>query len=106
MRDHEAEWREWERRLAIVTAVVEQYPFVETQINQSGRSNVTPILAIRWDRGQLAISGVELARQLAAGDPRIKVFAGEDSFSVNPYMMEAGEEQIVAERLGETLAAA
>lgn len=104
-RDHEAEWREWERRLAMVTAVVEQYPSVETQINQSGRSNVAPNLAVRWDQGQLAISGVELARQLAAGEPRIEVFASEDGFSVNAYMMEPGEEEILVGRLGAILAA-
>ena len=95
-RDHEAEWREWERRLSVVSQVVEKFPSVETQIHQPGRSNVAPTLGINWDQAQLAIGGNDVAAQLAAGDPRIEVFASESGFSVNPYMMEPGEEELLA----------
>lgn len=105
VRDHQAEWREWERRLAVVAAVVEKFPSVETEINQPGRSNVAPTLGISWDQAELAISGVDLASQLAAGEPRIEVFSSENGFSVNPYMMETGEEEILVGRLREILTA-
>ena len=105
VRDHAAEWREWERRLAVIAAAVEPFPSVATQVNQPGRSNVAPNLAVRWDREKLAISGHELARQLSAGQPRIEIPAHESGFGINPYMMEPGEEDIVARRVSEALAA-
>lgn len=105
VRDHAAEWREWERRLAVIAAAVELFPSVATQVNQPGRSNVAPNLAVRWDREKLAISGHELARQLSAGQPRIEIAAHESGFGINPYMMEISEEDIVARRVSEVLAA-
>ena len=105
VRDHGAEWREWERRLAVIAAAVGPFPSVATQVNQPGRSNVAPNLAVRWDREKLAISGHELARQLSAGQPRIEVPAHESGFGINPYMMEPGEEDIVARRVSEILTA-
>ena len=105
VRDHAAEWREWERRLAVIADAVERFPSVATQVNQPGRSNVAPNLGVRWERERLAISGHELARQLSAGQPRIEIAAHESGFGINPYMMEPGEENIVAQRVSEILAA-
>ena len=105
VRDHTAEWREWERRLAVIADTVEKFPSVATQVNQPGRSNVAPNLAVRWDREKLAISGHELARQLSVGQPRIEIPAHENGFGINPYMMEPGEEDMVARRVREVLAA-
>lgn len=105
VRDHEAEWREWERRLAVIADAVQPFPSVATQVTQPGRSNVAPNLAVRWEPDQLGLSGHELARQLAAGAPRIELAAHESGFSINPYMMEPGEEEVVARRVREVLAA-
>ena len=103
LRDHEAEWQVWEQCLAVIADAVGAFPFAESQVNQPGRSNVAPTLAVNWDRDRWPISGIELADQLAAGEPRIEIFSSENGFSVNPYMMEAGEEEIVARRIGEVL---
>ena len=103
VRDHPAEWREWERRLSAVVDVVERFPSVQTQIQQPGRSNVAPVLGVNWDLQHLAIRGAEVAAQLAAGDPRIEVFFSDNGFTVNPYMMESDEEQVLCTRLEEIL---
>jgi L-seryl-tRNA(Ser) seleniumtransferase len=105
VRDHQAEWTEWERRLSVVSAVVEKFPSVQTQIHQPGRSNVAPTLGIHWDPSKLVIGGADVAAQLAEGEPRIEVFSSENGFSVNPYMMEADEEQILADRINEIMSA-
>ncbi len=105
VRDHAAEWREWERRLEVIADAVKKFPSVVTQVNQPGRSNVAPNLAVRWNRAQLALSGHELAHQLSAGKPRIEVPAHENGFGINPYMMEPGEEEVVARRVGVVLSA-
>jgi L-seryl-tRNA(Ser) seleniumtransferase len=105
LRDHQAEWKEWERRLQVVADTVEKYPSVQTSVRQPGRSNVAPVLSIEWEVQSLGISGTEVARQLSAGEPRIEVFNSERGFSVMPYMMQDGDEQIVVRRLDEILSA-
>ncbi len=105
LRDHQAEWKEWERRLQVVADVVEKYPSVQTGVRQPGRSNVAPVLSIEWEPETLGITGIEVARQLSEGEPRIEVFNSERGFSVMPYMMQDGDEQILTRRLEEILSA-
>ncbi|NKB69856.1 MAG: aminotransferase class V-fold PLP-dependent enzyme [Candidatus Latescibacteria bacterium] len=105
VRDHQAEWREWERRLEVIAQTVEAFPSVTTSIRQPGRSNVAPHMTISWDPDQLGIDGATVSQQLAAGQPRIEMRGGNDSLSINPYMMEDGEEIPVARRLQEVLSA-
>jgi L-seryl-tRNA(Ser) seleniumtransferase len=104
-RDHAAEWQEWERRLAVIEAAVTSFPSVTTSIRQPGRSNVAPVLRVTWEPETLGMTGLELKRQLSAGEPRIEVFAGRDGFSIMPYMMEAGEDAVVARRCAEIIGA-
>ena len=101
-RDHEAEWKEWERRLQVIADAVTQFESVTTQIAQPGRSNVAPVLQVNWDQEQLAIKPADLVRQLDEGEPRIEV-GGGGGFWVMPYMMEEGEEEIVVRRLTEIM---
>jgi len=105
-RDHDAEWREWERRLDVIADAVCRFPTVTTSVRQPGRSNVAPVLAITWNSDTLGISGQELKQQLSAGEPRIELFADGDGFRIMPYMMEEGEAEIVARRCVEILSVA
>ena len=104
-RDHEAEWKEWERRLGAIDSAVKAFSSVETSVREPGRSNVAPVLQVSWNQESLPISGIEVQRQLAEGEPRIEVFAGQEGFSIMPYMMEAGDDVVVAERLTEIFSA-
>ncbi|HIG16183.1 MAG TPA: hypothetical protein EYQ31_02185 [Candidatus Handelsmanbacteria bacterium] len=102
-RDHEAEWKEWERRLEFIGDAVKDLDSVALEIRQPGRSNVAPVLGIEWSADRLGIDGAGVAAGLSQGEPRIEVFHGDNSIAVNPYMMEEGEEQTVAPRLREIL---
>jgi L-seryl-tRNA(Ser) seleniumtransferase len=103
-RDHDAEWKEWERRLEFVSDAVKDLESVTLEVSQPGRSNMAPVLRIHWDAAALGVDGAGVAGELSQGEPRIEVFHGDSSISVNPYMMEEGEEQIVAPRLRQILA--
>jgi uncharacterized pyridoxal phosphate-dependent enzyme len=105
-RDHGAEWSEWERRLRAIDAAVRRFPSVTTSIRQPGRSNVAPVLVVTWDPEALGVSGMEVKRELAAGEPRIELFATGGGFQITPSMMEEGEDEIVARRCTEILSAA
>ena len=56
VRDHEAEWREWERRLQVIADETARFDTVTTSISQPGRSNVTPHMSIRWDAAALGVA--------------------------------------------------
>ena len=102
-RDHKAEWKEWERRLGVITDVVKDFDSVTTTIRQRGRSNVAPVLEINWDVETVGISGTAVASQLSAGEPRIELNGNANGISIMPYMMEEGEDKIVADQLGAIL---
>lgn len=102
-RDHKAEWKEWERRLGVITDAVKDFASVTTTIRQRGRSNVAPVLEINWDVTAVGIDGTAVASQLSAGEPRIELNGNADGISIMPYMMEEGEDKIVADRLGTIL---
>ena len=102
-RDHEAEWKEWEGYLRTVTDAIASLPSIRTAIRQPGRSNVAPILHINWDASAIGMDPNEVARQLSEGEPRIEMGGGGDGLSIMPYMMEPGEDALVAARLREIL---
>lgn len=105
-RDHEAEWKEWERRLEVITAAVTAFDTVTTAVRTPRPSNVAPHLSITWDAEKLGVSAQQVRQRLSDGDPRIEIPGGPDSLTINPYMMEEGEEVIVAQRLTQTMSAA
>ena len=102
-RDHEAEWKMWEAMLHHIAETIASIPTVRTEIVQPGRSNVAPTLSISWDTTRVPITSREVQRRLAEGTPSIEMPLRGEGLSVMPYMMEPGEEQIVAQRLREIL---
>jgi hypothetical protein len=106
-RDHEAEWKQWVSWLDHIAKKVSAVPGVSTSVEQPvGLSNRTPSLIIRWDRTKLGVSGRTVAKNLFDTDPRIATPGGrgnpssnETGISITPYMLSAGEEVIVADRL-------
>jgi seryl-tRNA(Sec) selenium transferase len=106
-RDHEAEWKRWTSWLETIAKRVSTIDGVTTSIDPPrGLSNHTPSLKVRWDRERFGLSGDTVAKTLFDTDPRVGVFAlrGEPDPTrtgvvVNPYMLAAGEERVVAERL-------
>jgi len=107
-RDHEAEWRDWQRQLDFIASRVTKTNGVTTRITKpEGLSNLTPSLVIEWDATQLGITGQELSKILLDTEPRI-VLGGQtgvrpdrmkSSVTVTPWMMMPGDDKIVADRL-------
>ena len=101
-RNHEAEWKAWEGYLQTVIDAIAPLPSIHLAVRQPGRSNVAPVLHINWDPSAIGISPNEVVRQLSYGEPRIEM-GGGDGLSIMPYMMEPGEDALVAARLREIL---
>ena len=105
LRDHDAEWQEWEKRLGAISDAVDDLPTLTTSVRQPGRSNVAPVLSIDWDADAVGRSAEDVRAALSDGTPRIELFAHSGGVTVNPYMMESGEERVVSRRMREELAA-
>ena len=101
-RDHEVEWNAWEGYLQTIIDAVAPFPSIRTTIRQPGRSNVAPVLHLDWDTSEIGIDPDEVVHVLSKGDPRIEMGGGR-GLSIMPYMMEPGEDALVAARLGEIL---
>jgi uncharacterized pyridoxal phosphate-dependent enzyme len=105
-RDHKAEWDRWVSWLDHIAKRVSAVEGVTASVTQpEGLSNRTPSLAIRWDRKRLGVSGKTVAQLLFDNDPRVATPGGRDrngtetGISITPYMMAAGDEKVVADRL-------
>jgi uncharacterized pyridoxal phosphate-dependent enzyme len=107
-RDHDAEWKRWTGWLEHIAQKMKSIDGVSTEIAQpAGLSNKTPALRVRWDRAKIGVAGDVVVRTLLDGEPRITLTAagggsGDQALtgvSITPYMMAAGEEKIVADRL-------
>ena len=111
-RDHEAEQRQWLSWLQHIEARVKVLPSVTAEYLQpEDLSNKSPRLRLHWDATQLKITGTELVARLDAGSPRILVDGGSGSrpdhmastLTIMPYMMDPGEERIIADAIYEGL---
>ena len=107
-RDHDGEqrmWRAWmqhvEARLKPIKGL--SFEYLEPQ----GLSNRATRLRIRWDATEVGITGNELEKRLNDGTPRIMTepTTGQrpdmmaSSITLMPYMMDAGDEKVLAEAM-------
>jgi L-seryl-tRNA(Ser) seleniumtransferase len=103
-RDHQADWREWERRVNVIAATVSAVRGVTTEVWIPEIANHVPHLRIRWDQTAVKISPAEAARRLREGEPSIEVVPGSrDQLVVAVWMMQRNETQIVARRIRQIL---
>jgi L-seryl-tRNA(Ser) seleniumtransferase len=108
--DHEAEWREFERRLGVIEKAIKDIPTVECERIVPAIANHVPHLVIDWDPRRLKISREQMSRALAAGDPPIRIGrvpgTGTKGILISVLTLQDGEERIVAARLAEVLTTA
>ena len=125
--DHEKQWHEWEKKVSVIENAVKSLPGITTKVTVPELGNITPTLTVSWDDSKVKLTGRELRDKLRFGNPSIEAgFAGlplyhyqAGSDSVDPlvaetlkggnlvrvtaWMLQAGEEKIVAKRLREAL---
>jgi D-glucosaminate-6-phosphate ammonia-lyase len=111
-RDHDAEFKEWERWLDVIASEVKKVDGVTTEVRQpNDLSNHTPTLRISWDSKKLGIYGAEVERELYAGTPRILLAngsgdrrqGGASSVGISPWQMMPGNAETIAKALHQKL---
>jgi L-seryl-tRNA(Ser) seleniumtransferase len=107
-RDHDAEFKEWERWLDVIASEVKKVDGVSTEVRQpNDLSNYTPTLRISWDSKKLGVYGAEVERELYAGTPRILLANGSgdrrtgsnSSVGISPWQMMPGNAETIAKAL-------
>jgi L-seryl-tRNA(Ser) seleniumtransferase len=95
-RDHAAEWRMWEGWLETIRAAIADLPTMRFELRRPGIANVAPTLYFGWDPAILGVTPEQVHSALLEGEPRIIVQRLEGGLGIMPYMMEAGDAEIVA----------
>jgi uncharacterized pyridoxal phosphate-dependent enzyme len=112
----EAEYR---RRAESIGKTLHAVPTVQTQIFTPEVANHVPHLLITYDQNRIKISGAEVMQKLREGTPRIELNpstggapasaglpGGPNTIVVGVWMLQPGEDTVVAKRLREVLQAA
>jgi uncharacterized pyridoxal phosphate-dependent enzyme len=107
-RDHAAEQRLWLGWMQTIEARLKPLPSTRFEyLEPEDLSNKATRLRVHWDANVLKITGTELVAKLDAGTPRILIDAGTgkrpdqmaSSVIVMPYMMDPGEDRIIADAI-------
>lgn len=98
--DHAALDREFQRRAEVVLKSLAGLPGVTATITVPEVANHVPHVAVTIDQAAAGITGQEVSRRLREGTPSIGVRPG-DELMIGVWMMEPGEDKVVARRLRE-----
>jgi L-seryl-tRNA(Ser) seleniumtransferase len=101
--DHQAEWREWERRIGVIEGALKGVPTVQCERVVPAIANHVPHLILTWDEKRVKLTRERLTRELAEGDPPILLGrvsgTGDKGVLVSVFVLQEGEERLVADRL-------
>ena len=105
--DHDAERREFERRLGVIEAAVKNIPTIAFKRITPAKANCVPHTQITWDESKVKITPAKVTKSLADGDPSIRIGrvsgTGDQGILISVLTLQADEEKIVAERLAAIL---
>ncbi|HSI77943.1 MAG TPA: aminotransferase class V-fold PLP-dependent enzyme [Lunatimonas sp.] len=106
-KDHAKEWKSWEDKVFHISETAKKAGNITTDVTVPPIANHTPYLQIEWDKSYFNITRQQLQEKLRAGNPSIEVMGSTDnSISITVFMLNPGEEKIVAKRILEELNAA
>lgn len=99
--DHDALAREWQGRLELISREVTKVPGVSTTFFIPDIANHVPHMRITWDDARISLTPEAAAKLLRSGKPSIVISHGEGQpgLSMNSFMLQAGEDKIVASQL-------
>lgn len=110
---------EYQKRADLIASKLKALPTVQTQTFIPEVANHVPHLLITYDQSRIKISAAEVMQKMRSGKPRIELNpgtggapasaglpGGPNTIIVGVWMLQPGEEAIVADRLYDTLLAA
>jgi D-glucosaminate-6-phosphate ammonia-lyase len=101
-KDHAREQREFERRAELVRASAAAVPGVKAEIFVPPIANHVPHVRISWNGADEAATGA-VVKAMRDGEPSIAIRSEGGTLVVGVWMMQPGEEKVVARRLRQAL---
>jgi len=98
--DHDALAREWQDRLDGISRELKKVPGVSTSFFTPDIANHVPHMQITWD-SRISLTPQECSKLLRNSKPAIVIGGGEGrpGLAMNSFMLQSGEDKIVAEHL-------
>jgi len=102
--DHDALAKEWQDRLVGISRELAKVPGVSTSFFTPDIANHVPHMQIKWD-ARISLTPQQVSKLLRSSKPAIVMSAGEDrpGLAMNSFMLQPGEDKIVAEQLSRVL---
>jgi L-seryl-tRNA(Ser) seleniumtransferase len=102
--DHDALSKEWQDRLETISRELTKIPGVSTSYFMPDIANHVPHMQITWD-AKISATPQQVSKTLRSGKPSIVIGGGEGraGLTMCSFMLQQGEEKIVAEQLSSVL---
>ena len=102
--DHDALAKEWQDKLAGISRELTKIPGVSTAFFVPDIANHVPHMQITWD-SRIALTPKDVSKRLRSSKPSIVIGGGEErpGLVMCSFMLQPGEEKIVAEQLSRVL---
>lgn len=102
--DHDALANEWQRRLDGIARELAKIPGVQTSFFTPEIANHVPHMQITWD-SRISATPKEISKVLRESKPSIVIGGGEGrpGLAMNSFMLQPGEDKIIAEQLSRVL---
>ncbi len=101
--DHQAQWREWERRLGVIERAVQDIATLQCERIVPPIANHVPHLLLSWNENHVKLTREQFTKALAEGDPPIQIGrvsgTGDKGVLISVFMLQKGEDRIVADRV-------
>lgn len=103
--DHEALAKEWQDRLEGISREIKKVPGVSTAFFVPDIANHVPHMSITWDAARISLTPQQASKLLRGSKPSIVIGSGEErpGLAMNSFMLQPGEDKIVAEQLSRLL---
>lgn len=103
--DHEALAKEWQARLEGISREIMKVPGVSTSFFVPDIANHVPHMSITWDAARISLTPQEASKLLRNSKPSIVIGGGEGrlGLAMCSFMLQPGEDKIVAEQLSRVL---
>jgi L-seryl-tRNA(Ser) seleniumtransferase len=102
-KDHAAERREFDARAEAIRNGVAHVPGVKAEIFVPEVANHVPHVRISWDAAAKGMTSNDAVNALRAGEPSVGTRSEGNALVIGVWMMQPGEERIVARRLRQVL---
>lgn len=102
-RDHEKDWKLWESQIELIRSAAASVPGVTAEVHVPKVANHVPSLRLSWDQGKIAMTTDEFRKKLRDGHPSIETVGNKETVGITTWMMQPGQERVVARRVREIL---